>query len=482
MPERPTYEELERRVKELEQEKLEMLKGATEIEPGMIPDKVDLKSVIDIEEIQSIFDDFHYLTDMVTAVLDMNGNVIESTGWRDICTIFHRINPETARNCKESDLYLSKTLKPGDYIDYKCKNGLWDVVTPLYVGTEHLGNIYTGQFFYDDEEVDEDFFAKQAETYGFEKDSYLKALRKAPRYSRDTIHHLMSFLVKFTTYISKISIMNRQLAKEIKERKRIDRERARLNADLAAKNEELEQVVYVASHDLRSPLVNIDGYGRELTYAVDELRQVLTDTLAEDGFARVSQILDKDIPEALRFIRTSASKMDSLLSGLLRLSRSGRSTLKYELLDMNDLICKVIEVSEFQIKQAGIKVDMANLPPCRSDAVQMNQVFSNLLDNAIKYLDPNRPGIIRIFGRITGAHSEYCIQDNGMGIAKEHMSKIFEIFHRLDPTTGKGDGLGLTIVKRIMGRLAGTVRLESDPGSGSRFYISVPTEPSQTDQ
>ena len=238
MSNKPTYEKLEQRVKELEQEKFErtLMKETTiSAEVGLanksepesnlanhIPE-VDLGTLINSVEIQSIMDDFCYLTNMVTAILDLDGNVVESTGWRDICTKFHRKNPKTAHNCTESDLYLAKNLKPGEYVEYKCKNGLWDVVTPLYVGGRHLGNIYTGQFFYDDEPVDKNFFTNQAEIYGFDKASYVNAFQNIPRYNRETIKHLMSFLVKFTTYISKISLAKIQLEKEILDRKQVEK-------------------------------------------------------------------------------------------------------------------------------------------------------------------------------------------------------------------------------------------------------------------
>jgi len=237
MSKKPTYEELEQRVRELEQEKLQSFRTKNptinggkhpihKIELRMDPEinifGIDLGSIINAEEIQSIMDDFCYLTKMVTAILDLKGNLIETTGWQDICTKFHRKNSKTAHNCTESDLFLAKNLKPGEYVDYKCKNGLWDVVTPLYVGTRHLGNIYTGQFFYDDDEIDEDLFLKQAELYGFDRESYMDAFRRIPRYSRETIHHLMGFLVKFTTYISKISLAKIQLEKEIKHRKKAE--------------------------------------------------------------------------------------------------------------------------------------------------------------------------------------------------------------------------------------------------------------------
>ena len=184
--------------------------------------EIELDTIINVEEIRSIMDNFNKLTNMVTAIVDVNGKVIEATGWQDICVKFHRAHPQALAACTESDLYLAKNLKPGEYVGYKCKSGLWDVVTPLYVANKHLGNIYTGQFFYDDEQIDEEFFIKQAETYGFDKTSYLAALRRVPKYSRETVDHLMGFLVKLTTYISKIGFANMQLEREIRERKRAE--------------------------------------------------------------------------------------------------------------------------------------------------------------------------------------------------------------------------------------------------------------------
>lgn len=234
MDTKPTYEELVQRIKALEKEKQEsewMKRVAIHqevcptpiIESKKIPVReTDLQSIINVKEIQSIMDDFYSLTHMATAILDLKGNVIEATGWQDICTKFHRVNPETARNCTESDLFLAKNLKPGEYLEYKCKNGLRDVVTPLYVGAEHLGNIYTGQFFYDDERVDEEFFIGQADTYGFDKNAYMDAFRRIPTYSPETIKHLMGFLAKFASYISEISLANMRLETEIREREKAE--------------------------------------------------------------------------------------------------------------------------------------------------------------------------------------------------------------------------------------------------------------------
>ncbi len=256
--------------------------------------------------------------------------------------------------------------------------------------------------------------------------------------------------------------------------KQSEAELARLNAILKNKNEELEQVVYVASHDLRSPLVNIDGYSKELEYGIEDLRSSLISKSSDISLADVTTILNEDIPEALKFIRTSTAKMDTLLAGLLRLSRSGRSALKIQSLDMNEMISKVIDSTEFQIKETNVEVSVEDLPPCHCDAIQVDQIFTNLLTNALKCLEPNRPGIIKITGNVVDDQSVYCVEDNGIGIDVNHIDKIFEIFHQLDPAKNKGEGLGLTIVKRVLGRLDGSVHVESELGIGSRFYVSLP--------
>ena len=249
---------------------------------------------------------------------------------------------------------------------------------------------------------------------------------------------------------------------------------ARANADLAAKNDELEQIVYVASHDLRSPLVNIDGYSRELTYAMEDLRRELATVLASDIPPAVTVLLDEDMPEALRFIRTSAAKMDKLLMGLLHLSRSGRGVLSIDTLDMNVMLSQVVDSIEYQIKDAGVEVVVNDLPSCQGDGVQINQVFSNLIGNALKFLDPLRPGKIQISGNVQEHRAIYCVEDNGIGMNPKFVPKIFEIFHRLNPAHSQGEGLGLSIVKRILDRLEGAIWVESEKGVGSRFYISLP--------
>jgi signal transduction histidine kinase len=175
----------------------------------------------------------------------------------------------------------------------------------------------------------------------------------------------------------------------------------------------------------------------------------------------------------LNFILNSVTKMDQLLSGLLRISRLGRSALTITTVEMNTVMAQVVAGHEFQLKQYGVTVSIDPLPSCRGDQVQVDQVFANLIGNAIKFRHPNRPGRIRVTGQVDGEVAVYCIADNGIGIARSHQEKVFEIFHQLAPET-EGQGLGLNIVRKILDRLDGKVWIESEADQYCKFFVALP--------
>ena len=272
--------------------------------------------------------------------------------------------------------------------------------------------------------------------------------------------------------------------KDISKRQRAEQERKQLLDELKEKNNELEQIVYIASHDLRSPLVNIQGFSRELEHAFKHVQSILSHS--EDISPQVKEVLnptlEEDIPEALQYILTSISKMDLLLSGLLRLSRLGRAALNIRSLNMNKLVFDITKSFEYQMKETGVTMEIDELPSCLGDETQINQVFSNLLDNALKYLNPGQTGVIKISGRRENGHALYYVEDNGIGIASEHQDKIYEIFHRLNPSTTKGEGLGLTISRKIIDRHDGKIWVQSEPSKGSKFFVSLPTNQTTTER
>jgi len=179
---------------------------------------LELANIIDAKAIQSLMNDFYRLAHIPMALLDLKGNVLVSVGWQDICTKFHRVHPETCKHCIESDINLSTGVVPGGYKLYKCKNNMWDVVTPIMVEGQHIGNIFTGQFFLEDESLDYEFFRSQARQYDFDEDEYIAALDKVPRLSREAVDTGMAFLMTFANMISQLSYSNIKLSQSLAER------------------------------------------------------------------------------------------------------------------------------------------------------------------------------------------------------------------------------------------------------------------------
>lgn len=255
-----------------------------------------------------------------------------------------------------------------------------------------------------------------------------------------------------------------------------DDARAKLNRSLAVKNKELEDIVYIASHDLRSPLVNICGFSGELGSSCRQLTAVLDKAaLDEETRRQITTLLKEDIPESLRFIEAGTESMERAVDGLLRLSRAGTEEISIEKLNMNRLIDRVRQSVTFQIQKENVSFTAADLPDCMGDRNQIGQIFSNLIDNALKYLDPGRAGEIGVSGTLADNQVVYQVHDNGIGISAENHDKVFEIFHRLHPEDSvAGEGLGLAIVSRMIQRHNGSVRVESEPGQGTTFYVYLP--------
>lgn len=210
--------ERKKNVEDLQESKEKLhLKLDSILSPDYEIEEQELENIINSEELQSLMNYFYKLTNIGVAIVDMNGNVLVATGWQDICTKFHRVNPETNKKCIESDVYLASESKKGEYLPYKCKNNMWDIATPIILGGRRVGHLFLGQFFYDDDEIDYDFFENQAEKYGFDKEAYIKALNEVPRWSHDTIDTVMNFYTKLTNLISKLSYSNLKLAKMAQE-------------------------------------------------------------------------------------------------------------------------------------------------------------------------------------------------------------------------------------------------------------------------
>lgn len=264
---------------------------------------------------------------------------------------------------------------------------------------------------------------------------------------------------------------------DITQRHQQELEREQLLAALTEANRELEGVLYAATHDLRAPLVNLQGFSRRLEQAIERLRTLVASAsgLGEHDRAELQVLLDERVVAAIGYIRASAVRMDGLISALLQLARSGRTERHPQQLDMNQLLEHVRDVFATQLLESGGSLTVTPLPPCYADPQQLLQIFSNLIDNALKYRAPDRPPQLSVSGWRIEHLAHYQVRDNGVGIAAEDQERVWNLFHRLSPEGSvAGEGLGLALVRRLVLRNRGRIWLESVPGVGSVFHLELP--------
>ena len=242
-------------------------------------------------------------------------------------------------------------------------------------------------------------------------------------------------------------------------------------------NDELQAYAYIVSHDLRAPLVNIMGFTEELDRAAQVFKSYLEKNNADlttiEGRAAIEAV-DTDIPEALGFIRTSMRRMDNLINQILVLARAGNRELHRDRIKLSELVEDTLGTLRHRLDEAEIEVDIQGvLPEVQSDRLALQQIVGNLLDNAIKYLDPSRRGKISISGRRHGMFASVEISDNGRGIAAGDQERIFELFRRSGRQDMPGDGVGLAHVRALARRLGGDVTVSSELGQGTTFEVKI---------
>ncbi len=247
---------------------------------------------------------------------------------------------------------------------------------------------------------------------------------------------------------------------------------------LATLNKEMETFSYITSHDLRAPLVNLKGFSGELAHAISRVQAAFASKKAvflESEYEALSRELEEDIPESLRFIVQSVEKMDVLTTAVLDLSRIGKRVYRSELVDTASIVQRCLDSLAYEISQKKIAVSCEPLPNVMSDALALEQIWSNVIDNAVKYLDPQRSGEIRIGARQTASNVIFSVADNGRGIAKSDHDKVFHIFRRARNSVDvRGSGLGMAFVQATIRRLGGSIWFTSEQDIGTTFYFSIP--------
>ncbi len=259
-------------------------------------------------------------------------------------------------------------------------------------------------------------------------------------------------------------------------------------SDLREANNEIQRFAYIVSHDLRSPLVNIMGFTSEL----EELRGDIFRRIAALSRAAAASPppavageseprlegedaqLSQDFTEALGFIKSSIAKMDRLITAILNLTREGRREFEPVPIDTRELIEAIVTTVAHQAAEARAQIRIEPLPNIISDRLALEQIFSNLIDNALKYLKPGVPGDITVRGRTKLGFAIFEVADNGRGIDPRDHQRIFDLFRRAGAQDKPGQGIGLAHVRALVRRLGGTMSVSSELHNGSTFTITLP--------
>lgn len=433
--------------------------------------------LVNINELQELCENFTGITGAVTTFLDPEGNILLQSGWQDICTRYHRTHPATSLCCRESDTIKAGQLKKGEsYTVYKCKNGLVNVAVPIMVDGEHVANFFTGQFFF--EHPVEEPFIFQAKEFGFDKTSYIEALRKVPVFSEQQVRMMMEFFTHFARLICEMGLSRKRL-EDAKIEQRCQKEHLEdlvneRTSELIIAKEEAENAnraksVFLAniSHELRTPLDAVLGFSQLMENAPN---------------------ITNGQRENLNIITSSGEHLLNLIDNVLEISKieSGRMALEESPIDVIQMMQEIASLMCARAREKGLDF---TLEPCLDlnrhitvDGGKLRQVLINLIGNSIKYTQSGRV-IVRIM--VTDktcserVRLRFEVDDSGPGIREEDRERIFSPFVQLEdrPYTKAGSGLGLAICKQYAELMGGTIGVAGKQGNGSVFHLEIPVTP-----
>ncbi len=260
--------------------------------------------------------------------------------------------------------------------------------------------------------------------------------------------------------------------------------------DLAAVNRELERrcreseaFVDAVAHDLRGPVVNLAGFCNELRMLGDELTlRLADDRVPPDVRESVLALVRGEMAQSIDFIQASVRRLGTMVESLLRLARLGRVEYQWQPVDVSAVVAGVLSSLAVTVTERRATVHVAALPSCWGDPTAVEQVFANLIGNALNYLDPQRPGVIEVGWRSAtppdaaaglAAMHAYFVKDNGLGIPEGSRSAVFLPFRRMHPEVAPGEGIGLALVRRTVERLGGRIWFDSEAGRGTTFFVTL---------
>ena len=436
----------------------------------------------DMKELHGLLDSFCAAVGVAAGIVDLNGEVLVGARPQRICMDFHRQNPLTRRKCVESDTILANQVSErGRFSLYSCKNGLTDAVSPIIVNGKHVANCIAGQFLLDEPDVE--FFRRQAAEYGFPADEYLRALADVPVVDGRKLPSILSFLREFAVLIGSLQVGQSSLCRaniDLRDNREAllglmedlieEREKAEGYAIRAeAANQTKSQFLANMSHEIRTPMTAILGFA---------------DVLLEHGD------LEEAPPErieAARTIKKNGEYLLGIINDILDLSKVEAGKMESELVacDLCQLIAEVASLVRVKAEGRGLTFDIEYYDPIpetiHTDPTRLRQILINLIGNAIKFTEI---GGVRLVIRFVDDDAKPAIRfdvlDTGIGMTADQIAKLFQPFTQADTSTTRkfgGTGLGLTISKRFAQMLGGDIAVESEPGEGSVFRVTIDAGP-----
>ena len=463
--------------------------------------KLQFSDLIDVAKAQELMDGFYAVTGIPTGIVDGTGKVWTATGWLDICTKFHRVNPVTAERCRESDTYIAYHLNTGKpYVSYRCAHGLTDVASPIVVAGQHVAQVMTGQLL--TEAPDIEFFRRQAQRFEFDEEEYLKALSEVPIITEKQLDATMKFLGQLAQFLADMGYkrlkemeaqedflrlnedLERRVVKRTAELQAANTELARTLASLQQTQTHLIQTEKLAAlgdlvagvaHEINTPL----GVGVTAASHLERKTQEF-DELFRSGTAKKSD-LERFLAicgDAAGIIHLNLRRAADLIASFKRVavdqSSEERRTFK-----VREYIDEILLSLRPKLKQTLFTIEIR----C-SDDLEMDsfpgaffQIVTNLTVNTVMHAyGEGETGRVVIDAGTQDGWFTLSYSDDGRGIAPEHKNKVFDPFFTTKRGQG-GTGLGLYILYAIVTqKLNGTVTCESELGAGAVFTIRIPTE------